>query len=152
MQVQIIILALVVLWLLGLTASCLWILRIFNSLTKGVGSESLVKVLDKVLVRLRQDSEEIKDIKKEIGNIHELDKFHVQKMGMVRFNPFRETGGDHSFSIAFLDETDSGLVLTGIHTRERTRVYMKEIKNGKGEFELSNEEKKALSKAQKTRN
>ena len=151
MQVQILVLIAVGAWLIGLTAALFWVLRIFNSLTKEAKGESLIKVLEKILLRLRTDSEAIKLIKKEIAGIREIDKFHIQKVGMVRFNPFRETGGDHSFSIALLDANDTGLVLTGIHTRERTRIYTKTVKLGKGEFELSEEEKKALSKAQRVK-
>jgi len=58
--------------------------------------------------------------------------------------------GDHSFSLALLDGKDTGVVITGLHTRERTRVYMKAIKAGKGEHELSEDEKKALAKALKS--
>lgn len=151
MQLQIIVLTVAGIWLLGLTFTFWWILGVFNSLTKEAKGESLIKVLEKVLTRLKRDSEEIREIKKEIGEIRELSRLHIQKIGMIRFNPFRETGGDHSFSIALLDANDTGLVLTGIHTRERTRIYTKAVKNGKGEFEFSQEEKKALSKAQKVR-
>ena len=150
MQVEKIVLLVLGLWLLGLTVALWWVVRVFNSLTRQVKGESLIKVLEKVIVRLRVDSEEIREIKKEIAGIRELDRYHIQKVGMVRFNPFRETGGDHSFSIALLDANNTGLILTGIHTRERTRIYTKAVKNGKGEFELSDDEKKALSKAQKS--
>ena len=150
MQVEKIVLLVLGLWLLGLTVALWWVVRVFNSLTRQAKGESLIKVLEKVIARLRIDSEEIREIKKEIAGIRELDRYHIQKVGMVRFNPFRETGGDHSFSIALLDANNTGLILTGIHTRERTRIYTKAVKNGKGEFELSDDEKKALSKAQKS--
>jgi len=149
-QVEKIVLLVLGLWLLGLTVALWWVVRVFNSLTRQAKGESLIKVLEKVIARLRIDSEEIREIKKEIAGIRELDRYHIQKVGMVRFNPFRETGGDHSFSIALLDANNTGLILTGIHTRERTRIYTKAVKNGKGEFELSDDEKKALSKAQKS--
>lgn len=151
MQVEKIVLLVLGLWLLGLTVALWWVVRVFNSLTRQAKGESLIKVLEKVIVRLRIDSEEIREIKKEIAGIRELDRYHIQKVGMVRFNPFRETGGDYSFSIALLDANNTGLILTGIHTRERTRIYTKAVKLGEGEFELSDDEKKALSKAQKTK-
>lgn len=149
MQVYAIVLIIIGIWLLGLTAVLIWILKIFNSLTANSKGETLIKILEKVLLGIKRESVEIDKVKKQIESVRSADKFHIQKIGVVRFNPFRETGGDHSFSIAFLDETDTGVILTGIHTRERTRIYTKALKNGKGEFELSDEEKKALSKAQK---
>lgn len=149
MQLQIIVSVLAGLWLLGLSAGLFWIYKVINRLTKDVKGETLIKVLENVLAQVAKNAEDITGLKKEIANIRELDRYHVQKIGVVRFNPFKETGGDHSFSIAFLDETDTGVVFTGIHTRERTRIYTKAIKCGKGEFELSEEEKKALVKAQR---
>lgn len=72
---------------------------------------------------------------------------NVQKIGLVRFNPFNETGGDHSFSLALLDGNGNGFVMTGLHTRERTRLYIKPIRNLKSEYELSQEEQKAIKEA-----
>ena len=83
--------------------------------------------------------------------IEEKDKRHIQKVGLIRFNPFSELGGDHSFCLAILDDRDSGVVITGLHTRDRTRVYIKDIKNGQSSLELSSEEKKALASAEKSK-
>jgi len=138
-------------WLLGLTIFVWRIRSIFNNLTKEVKNESLIKILEKIVGRLKKDTEEIEDIKRDLKGVKELDRLHIQKIGLVRFNPFRETGGDHSFSIALLDANGTGLILTGIHTRERTRIYTKAVRNGVGEFKLSEEEEKALIKAQKSK-
>lgn len=75
-----------------------------------------------------------------------------QHIGLVRFNPFNDLGGDHSFSVALLDGHFSGILITGLHTRDRTRVYMKEIKSGTTTQSLSKEEEKALQKALKSGN
>jgi len=67
----------------------------------------------------------------------------------VRFNPFGDTGGDQSFSLAVLDAHDSGYVLSSIHGRQGTRVYVKPIDFGKSKYQLSTEEDQALSQAVK---
>lgn len=72
-----------------------------------------------------------------------------QKISIVRFNPFGDTGGDQSFVLAVLDANDSGYVLTSIHGREGTRVYVKPVDDGKSKYPLSDEERKALSQATK---
>lgn len=72
-----------------------------------------------------------------------------QKFSIVRFNPFGDTGGDQSFVLAALDAHNSGYVLTSIHGREGTRVYVKPIDYGKSKYPLSTEEKQALSQASK---
>jgi hypothetical protein len=146
---QYIILGVIAAWLLGLSIAFLLILRFFNQLVKKDKKGNLVKVLEKVMASGIENTKAIKLLEKEIGRLEDEGKFHVQKVGIIRFNPFQETGGDHSFSIALLDGKDTGVVLTGLHTRERTRVYAKEIKKGKSEHELSNEEKKAFTKAKK---
>jgi hypothetical protein len=151
MSYRLVILIIAAVWLLVLTATLFWILRFFNRLTKGTKSGGLKKVLDKILETEVKNTKGINELKKEIERIQDENKLHVQKVGLVRFNPFRETGGDHSFSIALLDGRDSGFILTGLHTRERTRIYIKAISKGKSEHKLSSEEKKALTKAQKVR-
>lgn len=70
-----------------------------------------------------------------------------QKISVVRYNPFGDTGGDQSFSLAVLDGHDSGYVLTSIHGRQGTRVYLKPIDFGKSKHSLSEEEQQAISQA-----
>lgn len=79
-----------------------------------------------------------------------VEKQHFfQRMGFVRFNPFAETGGDQSFSVSLLDAQGTGIVFTGLHTREKTRVYAKPIVNGVSKSTLSKEEQKAIEIAMK---
>lgn len=138
-------------WLLILTIVVWRMLALFNRLTRGVEVTDLKKVLEKVLDREGQNEKEIVAAVKRIGYLEEDGKLHIQKVGLTRFNPFKELGGDHSFSLAILDAQDSGIIITSLHTRDRTRVYMKDVKKGKSGFELSSEEKKALLVAQKNK-
>jgi len=134
---------------LALSVAFFLIFRFFNRLARGTKEIDLRKVLDRLLAQEKKNSEGVEFLVKEIRRLQEEGKLHVQKIGLIRFNPFKEIGGDHSFSLALLDGKDTGVVVTGLHTRERTRVYMKAVKEGKCEFELSDDEKKALVKAQK---
>lgn len=73
---------------------------------------------------------------------------HIQKIGLLRFNPFHDTGGDQSFILALLDSHDTGVVISSLHTRTGTRWYAKGVLSGRGqEHELSNEEQKAIKSA-----
>jgi hypothetical protein len=99
---------------------------------------SQFKILNKDLERVDQ---ELEDLKKK-------HSFSVQKIGIVRYNPFSQVGGDQSFSLAFLDEGNDGVVITSHYTREGNRVYGKPIKGGKSDYSLSEEEKQAIIKAQ----
>ena len=138
-------------WLLALSYFYYRFFSAYNKLTKAVNAGDIKKVLEKILGRGEDNTKNIKEILKKIDDIEEKDRKHIQKIGLVRFNPFSELGGDHSFSLAILDDRNSGVVITGLHTRDRTRVYMKDIKNGKSSLELSSEEKKALDTAQKSK-
>lgn len=69
------------------------------------------------------------------------------KINLTRFNPFDDLGGDQSFILCLLDNTNSGAIITSLHTRDITRVYAKAIKNGQSDnLALSKEETKALIK------
>ncbi|HET7099324.1 MAG TPA: DUF4446 family protein [Patescibacteria group bacterium] len=125
----------------------IWIL--FAKLTKGVEVVDLKKVLERVLERGNKNQKEIEEVTKRINWVESDGKSHIQKIGLTRFNPFKELGGDHSFSLAILNKEDSGIIITSLHTRDRTRVYMKDIKGGKSSSELSADEKKALNIAQR---
>lgn len=147
MQYQIVLLIIFGVWLLALSVLFYWSYAFFRRLTKGVKENELARILNRILKIQGENTEEIKRVARGISKLEEDGKNHVQKVGIVRFNPFKEIGGDHSFSLANLDGRDSGVIITCLHTRERTRVYMKSIVRGKSELDLSDEEKKALAKA-----
>lgn len=96
--------------------------------------------------QIQVDFEAITNEYRKLGSIAALS---LQKISMVRFNPFGDVGGDQSFSLAMLDGHDSGLILTSIHGRGGTRVYAKPIDLGTSKYSLSAEEKKALTQAVK---
>lgn len=134
-------------WNALLTAFLIWVILFFRKLSKKVGKGNLIKVLDKVLGLQEKAGKDIKGLEKEIEKIWKESEDCVQKKALVRFNPFNEVGGDQSFSLVMLDKKDDGFVLTGLHSRERTRIYVKNIKEGKSKIDLSKEEKKALKLA-----
>ena len=92
---------------------------------------------------INQQQKQIKQLYSEVKNISERS---LQKTALLRFNPFSDTGGDQSFALCMLDHTNSGVIITAIHSRENTRVYTKEINNGSSQLSLSKEENRVLSK------
>jgi len=103
--------------------------------------------LAEVLTQFKDLKENLERISLELENLKRENKFNIQKVGIIRFNPFSEVGGNQSFSIAFLDGNDSGVVITSLYTRTENRVYGKPIKNGQSEYLLSGEEREAIEKA-----
>jgi len=107
--------------------------------------------LKEVLARFKDLEKSFERISEELKNLKKEGKFAVQKVGIIRFNPFSGVGGDQSFSIALLDGNDNGMVITSLYTREGNRIYGKPIKNGGSEYLLSGEEKQAIEKAKSSK-
>ena len=100
--------------------------------------------LKEILSQFQELKGNFEKISKELGNLKKENKFNIQKFGIVRFNPFKEIGGNQSFSIALLDGRDDGIVITSLYTKEGNRIFGKPIKGGKSEYLLSEEEKEAI--------
>jgi hypothetical protein len=147
MQVVYIILTVFLVWLLAISALVIRIFVFFRRLSKGTDKDNLIKVIERLMIGEKENSKAISEIIKTLDLFRSDSKKHIQKIGLVRFNPFEEMGGDHSFSLALLDDEDTGIIITGLHTRDRTRVYIKDINKGKSKIEISKEEMKALKKA-----
>ncbi len=148
LQIIIIICVLLVLWNIALTVLFLQFYFYYSRIVKAGKKESIVKLLDEIT----SDQDKIK---KTIDLLavacDKLDKnglLHIQKVGLLRFNPFKDTGGDQSFILALVDAHNTGVIISSLHTRTGTRWYAKHVVNGKGsEYELSKEEEEALKSA-----
>lgn len=86
-------------------------------------------------------------IRQELKSLKEISKSCFSKFSAIRYNPFSNIGGDQSFSITLLDGKNSGFILTSLFTNEGSRIYSKPVKDGKSDYELSQEEKKSLEEA-----
>jgi len=102
---------------------------------------------DKEPKDLKEVLRQFEELKKQVEKVSQSSKASVQKIGMVRYNPFSDVGSDQSFSIALLDGGNSGIVITSLFSRDGNRVYGKPIKNSNSEYSLSKEEKQAIEKA-----
>lgn len=71
----------------------------------------------------------------------------IQKIGIVRYSAFKDTGSDLSFAVALLDEKNNGIVFNGIYSREMSNIYAKPVEKGNSKYTLSNEEVEAIRKA-----
>lgn len=138
----------IILWLIFLTFLVVKTLSHYNKLIKGVEKRKLSDVLEELLKNQKENSLKIEQIIKRSGQIEKDSIPHIQKIGLVRFNPFNDTGGNQSFVLAILDGNNDGLVISSLHSRLETHWYAKKIKNGKSEeHELSGEENKAINQA-----
>lgn len=119
--------------------------RDYNCFMKKLGNGNNVDEILRVYVneveRVANKNEEI------ISYCQKIDENVAkctQKVGMVRYNAFRDTGSDLSFSLALLNNHNDGVVLNGIYARDMSNIYAKPIENGRSKYVLSNEEKQAI--------
>ena len=130
--------------------------KMYNSLQKiddGDKKKSVISILEEVLDRQEIFDKVLIDTNGKVEGLIFDSQFYIQKIGLVRFNPFNDTGGDQSFILALIDSKESGVVISGLHTRNGTRWYAKKVQNNQGvEHALSADEVKAIKAATKRSN
>lgn len=140
----------IIVWVIVLTIGLLRMTRHYNRLTDGITKTGLRDILDIHLKGQGESAKKILDIEKELLKM-DLDGLrHIQRVGIVRFNPFSDTGGAQSFTMALLDGKNNGVVMTSLYGRNGNRWYVKEIGEGVGKnIEVSKEEQNAIKQAEK---
>lgn len=119
----------------------------YANLTKGVDGASLLDALDGHVSEVRALGQKVDALLERCDSLDERLQLSLRRIGLVRFNPFGDTGGDQSFAIALLDERDDGLVISSIFGRSESRLYAKPVKGGKSKYALSDEEEQAIIQA-----
>lgn len=120
-------------------------LEILFSGKKAVDLESILLNHSNEILAIDKEIQELFEIS---NKIHNLTQRSVHKVGIIRFNPFKDIGGDQSFALALLDGKDNGITISSLHTREGTRIYSKPITKGESEkYTLTEEEKSAIKAA-----
>jgi hypothetical protein len=113
----------------------------------GSKAQDLEEVMTAEIKKLAQTEKTVEKIVEKLKSIDRMANYGIQKVGVIRFNPFQDTGGDQSFAAALLDAHDSGLVISSLFGRDSLRVYAKPVEKGGSSYPLSEEEKEAIKKA-----
>jgi hypothetical protein len=116
-------------------------------LTRGSEGRSLEAVLDAHLDKVFAVARELDELAAKTAVLEAAQRRSFQRLGLVRYNPFEETGGNQSFALALLDSAGNGWVLSSLHARSGTRVYAKSVQAGRADTGLSDEETAALKQA-----
>lgn len=135
-------------WLIGLSYIVYSTRQHYFNLISRTKRQRIDEILTKLIENDQKCHLDTEKTKKEIEKIIDNSKLYLQKLGLIRFNPFGRTGGEQSFVLALLDANNNGIIINFIYTHEGIRIYTKRIKNGKGEqYDLSDEEREAIEKA-----
>jgi hypothetical protein len=116
-----------------------------NKLGKGNNLEIMLRDYIDTVERVQKQSDEVK------ATCEKIDKnvmSCVQKLGIVRYNAFTDTGSDLSFAVALLDFEDNGVVFNGVYSRDNhSTTYAKPVEKGISKYTLSAEEAQAIELA-----
>jgi hypothetical protein len=119
----------------------------YRKMMAGMENVNIEHLLLGHIEEVRQAVNKVKELDSECRRLDGIVDNAIQRVGIVRFNAFEDTGSDLSFAIALLDRKKNGVVLASIYGRNESRIYAKPIVEGQSTYHLSNEEKEALAKA-----
>lgn len=122
--------------------------RSLETFFSGKDAQDLESILREQLESTKALDTEIQELFEISNRLRELGLRSIHKTAVLRFNPFKEVGGNQSFSVALLDGKNSGVVLSSLHTREGTRIYSKPVVSGQPDgFPFTEEEKATIAQA-----
>jgi hypothetical protein len=116
----------------------------YRSLVSDSQGGSLQQLLDSHLGKVIEVGTKMEELSALYETLETRSRGSLQHVGMVRFNPFEDTGSDQSFAIALLDDRRDGIVLSSLHGRGQTRVFAKPVEGGTSSHQLSDEEAQAI--------
>lgn len=138
------------LWLVVITILLARMLIHYRSLTADVSKKDLISSLNQLISISERNTKDIEMQSDKLNKEIEENKKHLQRLGFKRYNPFTDTGGDQSFTAAFLDDLGDGIMISSLHSRENTRLYAKKVAGGKVSAQtLSSEEQEVIKQALK---
>ena len=136
-------------WLALITFVVLKLRSHYRNLTKRAGTHSIDGILDSLLKEAEKSENKAGQLEKKIQELNVASSHMYRKIGIVQFHALGKTEGEKSFVIALLNNLQSGIVLDFMYIPDGIRVYVKRVKNGKGEtLELTQEELEAIKKAE----
>jgi hypothetical protein len=116
----------------------------YRSLVSDSQGGSLQQLLDSHLGKVIEVGTRMEELGAMYEALETRSRASLQHVGLVRFNPFEDTGSDQSFAIALLDDRRDGIVLSSLHGRGQTRVFAKPVEGGTSSHQLSDEEAQAI--------
>jgi hypothetical protein len=119
----------------------------YQHLMSGTSGGNLEAMLNDHVASVRDTANRVEAVDKLAHRLEKAAYFSLQHLGVVRFNPFHDTGGDQSFAIALVDGHGNGVVLSSLHARDVTRVYAKPLLKWESTYSLTDEEKQAIALA-----
>lgn len=129
------------------------LVKLYKKFMSGANGKSLESKFISNFEDLEKLKTESEKMASELDKLKENQQITYQKIGVVKYDAFREMGGKLSFVLVMLDKNNNGFLLNSVHSsREGCYTYLKEIIKGESFIELSEEEKSALDQAVNSQN
>ena len=126
--------------------------RYINFMSKLGEGDKVEKILVEYLRIVNETSDRVKENAKKIDTLESNLKKCVQKVGLIRYNAYGDTGSDLSFTMALMDADDNGVVVNGLYSRESSSIFAKPLVKGDTKYNLSAEEIQAIDIARTSSN
>lgn len=124
----------------------------YKKFMRGSKGKNLENILLDYYKHIKEISKDYNEDKEELTRLKEKVDKSIQKHSIVRYSAFDDTGSDLSYSLAFLDNYNNGVILTGIYGRNETITYAKPIYNCESNYPLSVEEQLVIDRCVKKQN
>jgi hypothetical protein len=118
----------------------------YRALAEGTNGGNLESMLADHMVQVRDATGRVVELDELTRRLERASRSHLQRVGFLRFNPFRDAGGDQSFALALTDQDGNGVVISSLHSRDVTRVYGKPLAGWESPYPLTEEEQQAIKK------
>jgi hypothetical protein len=142
-----VVVVIVAIWLLVVQSRQRRLSARIDEIFAGVSGDETARMLADYLSIVRSTAASIDRVKQEHDQLISLAPGMIRHVGLVRFSPFHDTGGDQSFALALLDGKRNGVMVTALHSRTESRLYAKPIEGGTSEYALTAEERAAIERA-----
>jgi uncharacterized protein DUF4446 len=113
----------------------------------GGGTQDIVDFAVSLQGRIDDLHGSVDEIAGGLGRVDRRVDDCLQRSSLVRYDAYEESGGNQSATVAFLDASRSGIVLSAIQGRDYARIYVKELDHGRATVALSPEEQAAVERA-----
>jgi hypothetical protein len=123
----------------------------YEHLMAGTSGGNLEAVLHDHVAQVRETAAGVQEVRAQAQRLQQEGRLSLQHVGIVRYNPFQDTGGDQSFSVALADDYGNGLVISSLYSRGTSRVYAKPLLGWESSYSLTDEERQSIASARKAK-
>lgn len=134
-------------WVVAIQVRMNQLIRHYNRIISASKDGTLEDALNRYADRIDNATSQVDELEQLSRRVESNVQRAIQRIGIVRFNPFADTGSDQSFAVALLDHNGTGIIFSSLFSRASTRIFAKPVVEGKSTHVLTDEEREAIDQA-----